>query len=127
MLIVVIANGEDQKEFQDKEIPEGVQVQFVNSLDEAKDTAHAYFYLLDNDIDATANKISSLSVPVFIKSGSDLRSLPPNVAKISPWPGFLFAESIQVEVGEEGIAAVAAVLDELQWKYTHIPTKASND
>ncbi|HEX8461828.1 MAG TPA: hypothetical protein VF623_10375 [Segetibacter sp.] len=118
MLIVVIAGGEDQKEFQDKEIPEGVQVQFVTSLAEAKADAHAYFFLLsDDEIDASSQALQALGAPVFIKGAGDLKMLPNNFAKISPWPGFLFAESIEVHSSDKN--KVAEVFDRLQWKYIH--------
>jgi len=119
MLIVVIANGEDQKEFQDKEIPEGVQVQFVTTLDEAKDEAAAYFYLLDNNFAAQANKIEALKAPVFVKGSTNVKELPSNVASISPWPGFLFAEFIEVHAKAENLESILEVLNKLQWKYNY--------
>jgi hypothetical protein len=121
MLIVVIASGEGQKEFQDKEMPEGVQVQFLSTLDDAKTNADAYFYLLDiNEIDATAEKFKSFEAPVFIKEVVDLKSLPRNVARISPWPGFLFAESIEVQVSVENMQKVTEVFNKLKWKYNNV-------
>ncbi len=45
MHIVVIADGENQKKFQDKEIPEGVLIQFVAELSAAKKDADGYFHL----------------------------------------------------------------------------------
>jgi hypothetical protein len=119
MLIVVIANGEDQKEFQDKQIPEGVQVQFVTTLEEAKDEAGAYFYLLDDNAVSLVDKIEALKAPVFVKGLTDVKKLPANVAGISPWPGFLFAESIEVHAKEENLQSILNVLNKLQWKYNH--------
>jgi len=121
MIIVVIAGGEDQKEFQDKEIPEGVQIQFVTTLSEAKEGADAYFYLSGEDeLKAASENIQSLDVPVFVKGAVDLKTLPPNVAKISPWPGLLFAETIEVQLTVQNVQKVTEVLDNLQWKYQQV-------
>lgn len=119
MQIVVIASGEDQKEFQDKEIPAGILVQFVTTVAEAKEDAAGYFYLLGKeDLVTDRSQIEKIEAPVFVKASVvSLEELPSNCATISGWPGFLFEDIITVHVFEKNLEKVTTVLDGLQWKF----------
>jgi hypothetical protein len=74
MLIVLLQAAKDKRNFRIRNA-EGVQVQFLSTLDDAKTNADAYFYLLDiNEIDATAEKFSHLKHGVH-KRGSRFKIL----------------------------------------------------
>jgi len=119
MLIVVIAGGEDQKGFQDKELPEGIQVQFVTTIDEVKPGAEGYFYLLDEtDLVNDRERIAALGSPVFIKPVAlDFDQLAPNCVKLGQWPALLFKETIEVEHNEAMTDTVSTVLNNLGWSF----------
>jgi hypothetical protein len=122
MQIVVIAGGEDQKEFQDKEIPAGVTVQFVTTLAEAKPGAAGYFYLHDKEaLLRDLTMAAKTDAPFFVKASAiSLEQLPPNGASITGWPGFLFQETITVHLFQHNLEEVTKVLNELHWKFTPV-------
>ena len=118
MQIVVIADGENQKAFQDKEIPEGVLIQFFSNLDEAKKEADGYFYLLGKDqLEADLENINKLTAPIFFVHSGTIESLPDHAAIIEDWPTFLFSETVKVQYHKERKESVRAVLTAMKWDF----------
>ena len=123
MRITVIADGTTQKEFQDKPIPQGVQVYFVTAIEEAQYETDAFFYLRDeekliNDI----SKLEGLQKPVFVNAiSTTLKDLPSNCIRINAWPGFLLNKIIELTATKENLEAVKKILRALHWEYQAVP------
>lgn len=122
MKIVVIADGKHQQEFQDKSIPEGVQVQFVTSIADAKPDADAYFHLLASEhVVKDIEHIRQLQAPVFVKAdAANATSLPSHCVRVNDWHEFFFSDVIAVEASEEHKSAVASIFNHLQWKFNPV-------
>jgi 3-hydroxybutyryl-CoA dehydrogenase len=123
MQIVVIAGGITQTEFQDKQIPAGVIVQFVTTIAEAKTDSAVYFYLLEEeDFIRDVKQIASLPSLVFVHAVSTtLKNLPANCVRICGWRGFLLQETIEICTGEKNIEAASKILLGLHWGYQQVP------
>jgi 3-hydroxybutyryl-CoA dehydrogenase len=123
MEIVVIADGIIQNEFNDKGIPERLQVQHVTSIADAHDRADAYFFLLpEHELQQNLSAIEKLNKLVFTNAvTTTLEELPANCVRLNAWPGFLFGSALEVVATEHNKAAATRVLDMLQWKYHFIP------
>lgn len=123
MQIVVIANGITQTEFQDKEIPAGVIVQFVTTIAEAKAGAAGYFYLLEEeDLVRDIEQIAVLPSLVFVHAVStSLKDLPRNCVRICGWWGFLLQETIEISADEKNIKAASELLLGLGWQFQQVP------
>lgn len=123
MRITVIADGTTQKEFQNKPIPQGVQIYFITSIEEAHFETEAFFYLADekkliNDI----SKLEALQKPVFVNAvGITLKDLPPNCIRINAWPGFLLNKTIELTATKENLEAADRILQGLHWEYQSVP------
>lgn len=123
MRITVIANGTTQKEFQDKTIPQGVQVYFVTAIEEAQFETDAFFYLageenLINDI----SKLEGLKKPVFVNAVSTtLKDLPSNCIRINAWPGFPLNKILELTAAKENLEIVNKILQALHWEYQLVP------
>lgn len=123
MQIVVIADGITQTEFQDKQIPAGVRVQFVTTIDEAKSDADAYFYLLEeNDLVKDIEQIKNTGAPVFVHAVSTtLKDLPGNCIRICGWNGFLLQDTIEICTHESNIEPATKILNVLRWHFQQVP------
>lgn len=123
MYITVIADGRTQKEFQDKPIPQGVQVYFVTTIEEARSEADAIFYLEDEEkLINNILKLEGLEKPVFVNAvNTALKDLPQNCIRINAWPGFLQNKTIELTATEENMEAVNKILQGLQWEYQTVP------
>ena len=123
MQVVVIADGITQTEFQDKQIPAGVRVEFVTTIDELSGGADAFFYLLEEETFVEdAAKIENLRSPVFIHSVSaTLKDLPSNAIRICGWRGFLLQDTIEISTRPANVAAATRVLNGLQWHHQQVP------
>src|SRR4051812_26536039 len=111
MRIVVIADGITQKEFQDKEIPAGVSIQFVATIAEVS-AADAVFYLLEeDDLQSDVEKIGALRALVFVNAlGRTLGDLPANCARICGWRGFLLQDTIEISTSAPNLEAATRIL-----------------
>jgi 3-hydroxybutyryl-CoA dehydrogenase len=123
MQVVVIADGITQTEFQDKQIPAGIRVEFVATIDEIIGGADAFFYLLEEETFLEdVEKIEKLGSPVFMHAVSTtLERLPSNAIRICGWRGFLLQETIEICTRPGNIAAASRVLNGLQWRYQPVP------
>ena len=118
MQIIVIAGGENQKTFQDKEIPEGVLIQFYSNIQEAKKDADGYFYLLSADqLKEDRAEIEKITAPIFVVHTCDINELPLNAAIIEGWPKFLFEKTVKVQYHREKKELIRAVLNSMQWDF----------
>jgi len=120
MHIVVIANGEDQKAFQDKELPTGVVVQFFATMEEAKTDADAYFYFGTEDEGIVIEQFQKIKVPLFIKdSGLYQKALAENFVLLKGWPESFANDSLEVEISGNNISQVNEVFSGLGWQFNH--------
>ena len=118
MQIVVIADGKNQKAFQDKEIPEGVIIQFFGNVEEAKKDGEGYFYLLGKEsFERDYEMLKEITAPVFFIHQGVVDNLPGNFAIIEGWPQFLFAETVNVHYHKEKKNEIKAVLNAMKWDF----------
>jgi 3-hydroxybutyryl-CoA dehydrogenase len=123
MHIVVIADAVTQKELQDKQIRQGVQVYFVSAIEDASHQTDAFFYLADEEqLEKDIEKIKKLQSPVFVNAVlTTLKSLPPNCIRINGWPGFLLNKTLEVSANDVNAEAAAKILKGLGWEYLMVP------
>lgn len=123
MQVVVIADGITQTEFQDKQIPAGVRVQFVTTIGEAKSGAEAYFYLLEEkDLVKDVEQIKNTGSPVFVHAVSTtLKDLPGNCIRVCGWNGFLLQDTIEICTHQNNIEPARKILNGLQWHFQEVP------
>lgn len=123
MHIVVIADEVTQKEFLDKQIPQGIQVYFVNTVDEVDASANALFFLKDEyELKKHAPQLDSLQMPVFINAVSTcLKDLPAGSIRINAWPGFLLNKEIEVCASPGSIKTAEKILNALHWPHLVVP------
>lgn len=124
MHIVVIAGGETQHQFNERPMPSLTEVKFITSLnDRGADTAHAYFYLLDEiQLRNDAAVLEGLTVPVFIHAVTTiLQHLPSNAIRISAWPGFLSGQSLEIACAVKSLQKASTILDALSWSFNVVP------
>lgn len=123
MRITVIADGTTQKEFQDKPIPQGVQVYFVTSMEEAQYETDAFFYLRDEEkLINNTSTLEGLQKLVFVNAiSTTLKDLPSNCIRINAWPGFLLNTTIELTAAKENLEAVKKILQALHWEYQTVP------
>jgi 3-hydroxybutyryl-CoA dehydrogenase len=123
MHIVVIADAVTQKELQDKQIRQGVQVYFVSAIEDASHQTDAFFYLADEEqLEKDIEKIKKLQSPVFVNAVlTTLKSLPPNCIRINGWPGFLLNKTLEVSANDVNAEAAAKILKGLGWEHLMVP------
>ena len=124
MHVAVIADEAAQKEFQDKQIPQGVQVYFLNTIEEVDpSTTDALFYLKDEDqLQEDIAKLTALQIPLFINAvATTLKHLPSNAIRINAWPGFLLNKQIEICCADRNLVSVKKILNGLHWQYLPVP------
>jgi 3-hydroxybutyryl-CoA dehydrogenase len=123
MHIVVIADAVTQKELQDKQIRQGVQVYFVSAIEDANRQTDAFFYLVDEQqLEKDIEKIKKLEAPVFVNAvATTLKSLPSNCIRINGWPGFLLNKTLEVSANETNAEVAGKILKSLGWEYSMVP------
>jgi hypothetical protein len=128
MHIVVVANGEDQKAFQDKEIPAGVIVQFYTSLAEAKDDAELYFFLGNKEEwEKDKEFVKKIQAPILIKEGIvDDYHMPANATILKNWPGTLFDDTIELGISDKNLHQVEHAFSHLGWKFKRSGNAGNN-
>jgi 3-hydroxybutyryl-CoA dehydrogenase len=123
MHIVVIADAVTQKELQDKQIRQGVQVYFVSAIEDANHQTDAFFYLADEEqLEKDIDQIKKLDAPVFVNAvAATLKSLPRNCIRINGWPGFLLNKTLEVSTTDSNAEVAAKILKGLGWEYSIVP------
>ena len=123
MHVTVIGTEVAQKEFQDKQIPHGVQVYFVNTVEEVELDMHALFYLNDEaELKKDIPKLERIKAPLFINAVSaTLQNLPLNSTRVNAWPGFLLNKQIEISTSAENLPAAENILKGLHWQYLTVP------
>jgi 3-hydroxybutyryl-CoA dehydrogenase len=123
MHIVVIADADTQKEVQDKQIRQGVQVYFVSAIEDANHQTDAFFYLADEEhLEKDLAKIKKLPAPVFVNAvATTLKSLPSNCIRINAWPGFLLNRTLEVSATQANVEIGEKILKGLGWQHFTVP------
>jgi 3-hydroxybutyryl-CoA dehydrogenase len=120
MHIAVIADATTQKEFQDKQIRQGVQVHFVSAIEDINQQADAVFYLVEDE-----NRITTLgkvNAPLFVSAvNTTLEQLPANCIRINSWPGFLLNTTLEICTAEQNKQAAEKILKGLGWNFLFVP------
>jgi 3-hydroxybutyryl-CoA dehydrogenase len=120
MHIAVIADATTQKEFQDKQIRQGVQVHFVSAIEDINQQADAVFYLVEDE-----NRITTLgkvNAPLFVSAvNTTLAQLPANCIRINSWPGFLLNTTLEICTAEQNKQAAEKILKGLGWNFLFVP------
>lgn len=123
MQVVVIATVETQKEFQEKGVPEGIEVHFETALANAKTDADVYFYLLPEEtLEMDLAALEVLKKPVYVNGViTTLDKLPGTFIRINAWPGFLERSLIEVAADEDGAALTKSIFHKLDWNFQLVP------
>lgn len=123
MQVVVIATVETQKEFQEKGVPEGIEVHFETALANAKTDADVYFYLLPEEtLEMDLAALEVLKKPVYVNGViTTLDKLPGTFIRINAWPGFLERGLIEVSADKDGAALTKSIFQKLDWKFQLMP------
>ena len=123
MHVAVIADEAGQKEFLDKQIPEGIQVYFINEVEEVNPDVDALFYLKD-EVEATklTKLLGAVYLPVFVNAViKTLKDLPPSCIRINGWPGFLMNKHVEIAASSTNLSTAQKILGALQWSYINVP------
>ncbi len=120
MKAIVVANVEQQKEIESKDINSDVALIFERNLSEIKtNDAYDILFYLHEEIDIDLKKI--IEKPVFINSVIETlgqKNLPKNFSRINGWPGFL--ERPIWEVATNDMNTAGKVFKELHWKIVFV-------
>lgn len=121
MLLAVLANEEQRKEFTQRTLPENVTVCWADTVKTLQliGDADAYMDLLFyNDPVRTQELKKLLSKPVIINSVvATLSETCPQFIRINAWPTFLKRTIVEVSAVQEKHETIKQVFDKLGWQY----------
>jgi len=121
MFIAVRSSEGQKKEFLQKGIPPGLEVEFFAN-NEPINTKKKLDALFDFSEEELSMDYSREEIPVFKNEVITLlKSLPENYIRINAWPGFINRSIIEMVYNNEMEEKVKKVMNALQWKFMRVP------